>query len=685
LNKKNIIKMNMFVKLISMSLLLVIIPVSMIGIIGTIIFSNTIQKETITQMQNSANTKLDLLQQAIDDAKIVAYSSASETNAESVLSILSNGETNSKVDELNVKKQNVNNYLKDLYSKSNGMYENMFYTDKTGKIIVDSVDGKSIGCEVVSSFYQILAQSKNVLVDDVRISPSSKKTVLTIGVPLYDDNKKFIGTFVVAIDFEKLTETIIKKGDGVIYNYGILNSDGIIIANENKDLIFKADFSKDDDTMIKLFASMKQGNQGNGFYTLNGVEKVMAYSPYKDKNWYVYTACAVSDYMSPISKFRNTFIIIELICVIIATIVAFIFSRSVSRPLKNLAESAKAISSGDLTQKVHIIKSKDEIGELTLYFSNMLDNLRSLISQVRDMSGNVAASSEEMMASSEEVSKTSEQIAAAISDLAKGASEQAASSEEGNGKIIDVVNGLDNIAAQMTKSEELSNETKGSVEDGKKSVEYQSVKMNESKQVTSDVADAISSLSEKSVEIGDILLVIKSISEQTNLLALNAAIEAARAGEHGKGFAVVSDEIRKLAEQSNSSANKIGSIIEEVQLGVEHAVSQMKKAKVVVEDQENALINTVTAFEKISESVSIITDNINKVTTKTKELNINANYAGDAISNIASISQETASGTEEVAASTEEQTAVIHQIAESAESLSIIASELQESINKFLV
>ena len=352
MNKKNIIKMNMFVKLISMSLLLVIIPVSIIGIIGTTIFSNTIQKETITQMQKSANDKLDLLKQAIDSTKNTAYASASETNAESILSILSNGEANSKVDELNVKKQNVNNYLKDLYTKSNGMYENMFYTDNTGKIIADALDGKSIGNDVSSlKFYQLSTQSKNISVGDVGISPASKKNVITIGVPLFDDNKKYIGTFAASIDFEKLTETLVKRNDGVVYNYGILNSDGIVIANENKDLIFKADFSKDDDTMIKLFDSMKQGNQGNGFYTLNGVQKVMAYSPYKDENWYVFTACAVSDYMNPISKFRNTFIIIELICVIIAAIVAFIFSRSVSKPLKNLAESAKAISTWRLNTK----------------------------------------------------------------------------------------------------------------------------------------------------------------------------------------------------------------------------------------------------------------------------------------------------------------------------------------------
>ncbi|KOA19273.1 methyl-accepting chemotaxis protein McpB [Clostridium homopropionicum DSM 5847] len=686
MKRKNIIKMNIFVKLLSMSLVLVIIPVTIIGIIGTTLFSRTIQQQTITQMQNSANDKLDLLQQVIDGAKNTAYSSSSENNARSILSIISNGEANSKANELNVKKQIVNGYLKDIYTKSNGMYENMFYTDNAGKIIADALDGKNIGNDVSSlKFYKLSSQSKNISVGDVGISPSSKKPVITIGVPLFDDNKKYIGTFGASINFEKLTEMLVKKDNGVNYNYGVLNSNGVMIAHENKDLIFKADFTKENDTVKKLFASMQQENQGSGFYTLNGVQKLMTYSSYKENNWYVFTAYTVSDYMKPINNFRNTFMIIELICIIIAAIVAFMFSNSVSKPLKNLAESAKAISTGDLTQEVHIVKSKDEIGQLTLYFSDMLNNLRSLISQVKDMSGNVAASSEEMMASSEEVSKTSEQIANAVSDLAKGALEQAASSEEGNVKLIEVINGLNDIAADMIKSEELSNGAKDSVEDGKKSVEYQRIKMSENKQVSNGVADAISSLSEKSAEIGSILLVIKSISEQTNLLALNAAIEAARAGEHGRGFAVVSDEIRKLAEQSSSSVNKIDSIIEEVQISVEQAVNEMKKAKVVVEDQEKALFDTVSAFEKISEAVTIIHDYINKVSKETKILTVNANNTGDAINNIASISQETASSTEEVAASTEEQTSIIHQIAESAESLSAIANELQESINKFLL
>jgi methyl-accepting chemotaxis protein len=223
------------------------------------------------------------------------------------------------------------------------------------------------------------------------------------------------------------------------------------------------------------------------------------------------------------------------------------------------------------------------------------------------------------------------------------------------------------------------------VEIGQKSVEHQSIKMNENLKVSTNVSDAISALSEKSQEIGDILLVIKGISDQTNLLALNAAIEAARAGEQGRGFAVVADEIRKLAEQSNISVKKIDTIIKEVQLGVQLSVSEMGKAKYVVGEQETALLDTVKAFEDISKVVAEINRNVKNVAEVSNSLSLNSKLAGEAISDIASISQETAAGTEEVAASTEEQTSVIHQIAAAAEHLSTLSNELQKDINKFTV
>jgi methyl-accepting chemotaxis protein len=418
---------------------------------------------------------------------------------------------------------------------------------------------------------------------------------------------------------------------------------------------------------------------------VNGIKKLMAYTPYKEQNWYICTAGTVSDYLRPVNTFKFIIFMIGFVCIIVAAIVAFLFSKSIANPIKQLSVVVAAISMGDLTQKVHISKSKDEIGRLSVDFNNMLQNLRELIFDVKDMSVSSADSSEEMMASSKDVSKVSEQIAAAVNELAKGASEQAAATEKGNVKIRQVVSGLNDIVSDMSKSEELTQKANDTVEMGKKSVQYQAIKMNENKRVSTDVSSAISVLAEQSIEIGEILEVIKSISEQTNLLSLNAAIEAARAGEQGRGFAVVAEEIRKLAEKSSMSVKEVNLVVQEVQKSVEHAVLEMGKAKVVVEDQEKALVDTVNAFENIERVVTDINANIKKVADVSSLLDSKAKEAGDAMNDIAILSGDTAAGAEEVAASTEEQTSVIQQIAEASSNLSKIANELQKSIEKFTV
>ncbi|MHB8126693.1 MAG: methyl-accepting chemotaxis protein [Desulfitobacteriaceae bacterium] len=371
--------------------------------------------------------------------------------------------------------------------------------------------------------------------------------------------------------------------------------------------------------------------------------------------------------------------------IVLLIIIAYIFASlylAIKYSIKNIEKVVSRVSEGDLTVEFNI-NTKDEFKHIEIYLNNMLRNIKGLISQVRFMGEDVTLSSEEMMASTEEVGKVSEQIASAFSQLAKDATEQAASTERGNAKIIEVVDGLANIAIEMSKTEELAQTANGAVEAGQQSVELQNVKMQENKRANNNVGNAISALSQKSTEIGNILEVIKNISDQTNLLSLNAAIEAARAGEQGRGFAVVAEEIRKLAEQSSSSVKQIDEIIKEVQSGIEHAVVEMGNGHTVVTDMETAISDTVKAFDYISETVTEINCSIKKVAEVSKSISSKAKQAGDAISNITSVSQEAASGTEEVSASTEEQTAEIQQIAKSAEHLSTLANQLQDSINKF--
>ena len=407
------------------------------------------------------------------------------------------------------------------------------------------------------------------------------------------------------------------------------------------------------------------------------------------QKWSEYVEKLDAERMDKTNKEIRSRIIILLILVLTAVagslVVGLILSRSIARPITQLTTIAGRISDGDLTQSIPRIKSKDEIKELGNAFSSMMGNLRGLILNVNDASQELVASSEELAASSEEVSKVSEQIAIAVSELAKGASEQAVSSEKGNSKILLTVEGLSRIAEEMAQSEKIMGEVKEAVSSGEVSIKYQESKVIENGETTKEVASAISSLSEKSQEIGRILEVIRSIAEQTNLLALNAAIEAARAGEAGKGFSVVADEIRKLAEQSGTSVKEIDKIIKEVQAGVDATVNKMEKSKSTVEMQSESISKTVSAFGVIAGVVDLLGSRIKHVAEASAELSKSAVQAGDEMTGIASVAQQSAASTQEVAASTEEQASTVHQITDAAEGLSQLAVQLQDSVRKFTV
>jgi methyl-accepting chemotaxis protein len=311
----------------------------------------------------------------------------------------------------------------------------------------------------------------------------------------------------------------------------------------------------------------------------------------------------------------------------------------------------------------------------------MLGKIKTIVSKVYSMSVEVASSSEEMAESCLEIYKTSEQSSVAISELATDAAEQASESENGSSKINSIVEGLNNISAEMEKSNKLSEEAILIIKRGNDSVAFQQKQILENKKLSSNVAAAINSLAQKSSEIGNILQVIKSISEQTNLLSLNAAIEAARAGEAGKGFAVVADEVRKLAEKSNDSAKQINIIIDEVQSGIIQTVDEIQKSDKSMDKQEEAFAATEKAFNEIFKMVNAIVDNVRDTSTFLNSLDIEARNANKNIEEIAGISQQTASVAQELSASTEEQTAIVHEIAKSSGELSTKANELQKIVS----
>ncbi|MCD5411145.1 MAG: methyl-accepting chemotaxis protein, partial [Clostridiales bacterium] len=196
---------------------------------------------------------------------------------------------------------------------------------------------------------------------------------------------------------------------------------------------------------------------------------------------------------------------------------------------------------------------------------------------------------------------------------------------------------------------------------------------------------AIKNLASKTNEIEDIASSIEGIAEQTNLLALNAAIEAARAGDAGSGFAVVADEVRKLATQSTSATQKINGLISEIQTGIKTAEDEMGRAGAVVEEQNKAVDETVSAFGEITKKVDTASLTLNEISDETIVLNESASEVVETMENLANIAEENSAATEEIAASTEQSLENMNNIGSEVSALVESMSTLRSSISRFKI
>jgi methyl-accepting chemotaxis protein len=354
------------------------------------------------------------------------------------------------------------------------------------------------------------------------------------------------------------------------------------------------------------------------------------------------------------------------------------------KQVTDLMAGLEEIATGNFNVDVN----KKFTGEIKAYAEHVLaiqQRMNEFIGSVKESVSIVTVASGEMKRSSSEMSTISNRVTQSISQLAEGATQQAESTENGSVRINNIAEMIECISEDMTASKKLGEEAITAMEVVRSTIHYQENKKDENKQISEQMRNAVTELMSKSEEIGKILQVIKGVAEQTNLLALNAAIEAARAGEHGRGFAVVSDEIRKLAEQSGESSKQITEIINDVQSGIENTVLQIKKSEDLSFEQESALNKTVDAIGDISEKVESIVTKVVAVSDATGTLTDDAKEAEDMISTIASISEETAAGTQETSAAVEEQNMLIQIIAECSNELYTIAENLQLNVENFTI
>lgn len=378
-------------------------------------------------------------------------------------------------------------------------------------------------------------------------------------------------------------------------------------------------------------------------------------------------------------------LVVNVILIVAAVSLGLVVSRSIARPIRKITESANELAKGDLLQKDIVIKSSDEIGQLAGAFNGMKENLRQLLKQVSMTTEQVAASSEELTASAEQSAQATTQVAQTISEVAEGVENQAAKVNRAAMTVAEISLGIQNIAANAGTVSKMAETAADTAQQGGGAVAAAIEQMTTIETSVAGSAQVVTKLGERSKEIGQIVETISGIAGQTNLLALNAAIEAARAGDHGKGFSVVAEEVRKLAEESRHAAEQIAKLILEIQSETMRAVEAMNNGTREVKSGTGIVATAGQSFKEIAALIVSVTREIREISASIQSI---ASGSRDMVSSVESIektSKEAAGQTQTVAAATEEQSASIHEIATASQALAAMAENLQQAVNRFKV
>lgn len=505
-------------------------------------------------------------------------------------------------------------------------------------------------------------------------------------VPIVVDGR--ISKILVVNRIEPELSRIVKEE---VSGYGagiILNEQGIIQIHTNKEFIGKKLSELDDNVgLADIEQKMIKGEVSSGEYKLNNKDNIITYGKIKVIGWSFGQYLDKQGIQQEVDELSKYFSALGGIVAIIGVLTALIIINLITRNLKKIDNHMTILSTGDLTKGVeeNLKKKKDEVGDIANAINKTQQYISEIISLIKINSDSIDMKSENLSNISSKFVYSTENIAHAIEEVASGSDTQAQELTD----TVEIVNKfgreLDKIVVQF---EEINTRAVDIDEKAKKSnnsMEMVVQGLLELIVTFSEFKEKINLMDKNIKKVNEFTSVIKSISEQTNLLALNAAIEAAAAGDAGKGFGVVADEVRTLAEKSKIASNKIFEIASDLLKDTRNISSTSEKMNNEIVKQRETIDTSMTSFKEISSSIEEITPRINNVSRYVERLSSNKDDIVIKSENVASISQEISSLAQEISASMEEMKESSLDVSVTSKDLKDMTAVMKENVGIFKI